>query len=336
MIKLGVIYGGMSTEHEVSLESAKSIIENLNKSKYDIYEICIEKDGTWVDNNNKPIENIVEILKKLDVVFPVLHGMYGEDGTIQGLFELLKLPYVGVGVIGSANGMDKVYSKIIFEKAKIPQAKYVYIKKMEKNYKYIEEDFEEMEENIHKIAKLVAEKLGYPMFVKPSNSGSSVGIRKVDNLNELIDAIEYASQFDKKILVEENIVGREIECAVLGNENPKASIVGEILPADEFYSYEAKYQNVDSQIQIPAKISKEKQDEIRNLALKAYKALDCRGLSRVDFFLEKGTEKVIINEINTMPGFTKISMYPKLWEYSGIKYSELLDELINLALKIKR
>ena len=255
MIKLGIIYGGMSTEHDVSIESAKSIIENIDKTKYDIYEICIKKDGTWVDSNNKPIENIVEFIKKLDVVFPVLHGLYGEDGTIQGLFELLKLPYVGVGVLGSANGMDKVYSKIIFEKAKIPQAKYAYVKKMENNYKFITKDFDEFEGSIEEISNLIINKIRFPMFVKPSNSGSSVGINKVHNLQELKNGIEYASKFDKKILIEENIVGREIECAVLGNENPKASVVGEILSAEEFYSYDAKYKNSDSKTQIPADTS---------------------------------------------------------------------------------
>lgn len=331
--KLGVVYGGMSTEHEVSINSAKSVIENLNKENYEIFEIYITKNGEWLDKEKNKIENIFKYLKKLDVIFPVLHGKYGEDGTIQGLFEMLKIPYVGTGVIASAMGMDKVYSKIIFEKAKIPQAEYVYIKYKNSKYTYVADNFDEIEEDLTKIINIVVKKIKFPMFVKPSNSGSSVGIKKVHDLNELKEAIIYSSKFDTKILVEENIEGREIECAVLGNNNPRVSTVGEILPADEFYSYEAKYENMNSKTQIPAKISKEKEDEIKKLAVKAYKALDCKGLSRVDFFIEKNTEKVYINEINTMPGFTQISMYPKLWEYSGINYGNLLDELIRLALE---
>ena len=332
-LNLGVIYGGMSTEHEVSIESAKSVIENLKKEKYEIYKIFIDKNGNWLDENSKIIEDIFSYLKNLDVVFPVLHGMYGEDGTIQGLFELLKIPYVGAGVIGSANGMDKVYSKIIFEKAGINQAKYAYVKKQNNKYTYVNENFDEEDGNLEELSKLVCKKIDFPMFVKPSNSGSSVGIKKAHNFEELKEAIEYAGKFDKKILIEENINGREIECAVLGNDEPKASRIGEILPADEFYSYEAKYENSESKTEVPVKISKEKEDEIRKIAIKAYKVVDAKGLSRVDFFVEKDTQEIYINEINTMPGFTKISMYPKLWEYSGLKYSDLLDELIKLALE---
>ena len=333
MIKLGIVYGGMSTEHDVSKKSAKSVVENLNKQKYEIYDIYINKNGEWTDKKNNKIENIFELLKNLDVVFPILHGKYGEDGTIQGMFEMLNIPYVGAGVLASANGMDKVYSKIIFEKVKIPQAKYVYINKVNDKYMYITDSFGEIEESVEDISKRIIEKIKLPVFIKPSNSGSSVGIKKTNNLQDLIEAIKYASKFDNKILVEEEINGREIECAVLGNSNPKASRIGEIIPADEFYSYEAKYENANSKTQVPVNISKEKEDEIRNLAIKAYKALDCKGLARVDFFVENKTEKVFINEINTMPGFTKISMYPKLWEYSGVKYSDLLDELIKLALE---
>lgn len=333
MIKLGIIYGGMSTEHEVSVTSAKSVISNLNKDKYEISEIFITKEGKWENNQGKQIENIFTYLKNFDVVFPVLHGLYGEDGTIQGLLEMLKVPYVGVGVLGSAVGMDKVYAKIVFEKAKILQAKYVYVKKQQDEYVYISEDFEEVKLPLKDICEKINEKIEFPMFVKPSNSGSSVGINKAHNIEELEEYIQYAGKFDTKILIEENINGREIECAVLGNTLPRASCVGEILPADEFYSYDAKYKNAESKTQIPANISKELSEKIRKIAIKAYKALDCKGLSRVDFFIEKETEKIYINEINTMPGFTKISMYPKLWEYSGIKYSELLDELIKLALE---
>ena len=333
MIKLGIIYGGMSTEHEVSVTSAKSVISNLNKEKYEINEIFITKEGNWQNKDGKTIENIFTYLKNFDVVFPVLHGLYGEDGTIQGLLEMLKIPYVGVGVLGSAVGMDKVYTKIVFERANIPQANYAYIRKQKDGYVYITENFEEFKLSLKDICKKINEKIEFPMFVKPSNSGSSVGINKAHNINELEEHIKYAGKFDTKILVEENINGREIECAVLGNENPQASCVGEILPADEFYSYDAKYKNAESKTQIPANISEELSNKIRGIAVKAYKSLDCKGLSRVDFFVEKETEKIYINEINTMPGFTSISMYPKLWEYSGIKYSELLDKLIEFALE---
>lgn len=334
-IKLGVVYGGISTEHEVSIKSAKSVIENLNKDKYEIFEIYIEKNGNWVNSKKEPLENISQFLKNLDVVFPVLHGIGGEDGSIQGFLEMLGVPYVGAGILSSANGMDKVYSKIIFEKAKIPQAKYVYIKNSGDNYTYVSDDFEEKTGTIKEISEIVTQKIKFPMFVKPSNSGSSVGIRKVHDLAELQEAVKYAAEFDKKILVEENIEGREIECAVLGNNEPKASCIGEIKAADDFYSYDAKYNNTESKTEIPKDIPKQLQEKVRALAIKAYKALDCKGLSRVDFFINTETEKIYINEINTMPGFTKISMYPKLWEYSGLPYSDLLDELIKLALENK-
>lgn len=332
-IRLGIIYGGMSTEHEVSVTSAKSVIKNLNKEKYEIQEIYITKEGQWQNKEGQQIQNIFEYLKNFEVVFPVLHGLYGEDGTIQGLLEMMKVPYVGVGVLGSAVGMDKVYTKIIFDKAQIPQAKYVYIKKKKEGYTYVQENFNEIDLSLKEICKKINEKIEFPMFVKPSNSGSSVGINKAHNIEELEEYIEYAGKYDTKILVEENINAQEIECAVLGNEEPKASCTGEILPADEFYSYDAKYKNVESKTQIPANISKETENKIRDLAIRAYKSLDCKGLSRVDFFVEKQTGEIYINEINTMPGFTSISMYPKLWEHSGLKYSELLDELINLALE---
>ena len=334
-IKLGVVYGGISTEHEVSIKSAKSVIEHLNKDKYEIFEIYIEKNGNWFNSKKEPLENISQFLKNLDVVFPVLHGIGGEDGSIQGFLEMLGVPYVGAGILSSANGMDKVYSKIIFEKAKIPQAKYVYIKNSGDNYTYVSDDFEEKTGTIKEISEIVTQKIKFPMFVKPSNSGSSVGIRKVHDLAELQEAIKYAAEFDKKILVEENIEGREIECAVLGNNEPKASCIGEIKAADDFYSYDAKYNNTESKTEIPKDIPKQLQEKVRALAIKAYKALDCKGLSRVDFFINTETGKIYINEINTMPGFTKISMYPKLWEYSGLPYSDLLDELIKLALENK-
>lgn len=345
-LKLGVIFGGMSTENEVSCVSAVSVIKNLNREKYDIYPIYIDKKGEWfevlnIKENEKKgeeledknlIDNVIDFLRSLDIIFPVLHGLYGEDGTIQGMFELLKIPYVGCGVLASSIGMDKVYSKIIFDKAGINQTKYVYIRKNSGNYIFVDENFNEKNFNIDELVDAIVDELKFPMFVKPSNSGSSVGISKVKSKEELRIAVEKASEFDRKILIEEEIFGREVECAVLGNEDVLNSCVGEIKSAEEFYSYDAKYNNQESKTLIPADISKEKSDEIQKLAVKAFKAIDGKGLSRVDFFIEENTGKVYINEINTLPGFTSISMYPKLFESLGIKYTELLDKLIEMAL----
>ena len=261
-----------------------------------------------------------------------MHGLYGEDGTIQGFLELLKKTYVGCKVLGSSVGMDKVYTKIIFDRAKINQAKYIYIKRVEQGYTYVDKDFNEYAYGLNDIAGIVKKELGYPVYVKPSNSGSSVGINKAHDEKELIEAIKYASKYDRKILVEEEIKGREVECAVLGNEEVEASCIGEILPAEEFYTFDAKYKNSESRVIIPAEIPENISEEIRRYAIKAFKAIDGKGLSRVDFFIEHETNRVIINEINTMPGFTQISMYPKLWEQMGINYTELLDKLIELAL----
>lgn len=343
--RLGVIFGGTSTEHEVSIVSGTSVIKNLNKEKYEIYPIYIDKAGEWFefepDNKTykvgdeivgtKKIENIWNYLKTMDILFPVLHGLQGEDGTIQGMFELLKIPYVGTRVLGSSVCMDKVYSKIIFEKAKLNQAKYIYIRRFEDKYIYINEDFSEEILDIQETVNKIMEKIDFPMFVKPSNSGSSVGISKAKNKDELINSIIEASKFDKKILIEENINGREIECAVLGNEEVKASVLGEILPAEAFYSFSAKYQNSDSKTVEAPDLPEELTKKVRELAVKAYKAADCQGLSRVDFFVNDKENKIYINEINTLPGFTEISMYPKLWEKSGLTYTELLDKLIELA-----
>lgn len=332
MIKLGVIYGGISTEHDVSEMSAKSVIENLDKEKYEIHEIYINKYGKWFENKDgekEEIYNLVWTLKDLDVVFPVLHGLGGEDGTIQGMLEMLKIPYVGCGVLASSVGMDKVYTKIIFEKAGIPEAPYIYIKKNEDGYVIINESFGEEEFNIEKIT----DKLKFPMFVKPSNSGSSVGVKKATNNGELKMAIENAAKYDNKILVEQGIEGKEVECAILDGKEVLASTVGEIMSAEEFYSFDAKYNIPESKTIIPANIEEAQIKEIRELAVRAFKAIDGRGLARVDFFIEKETNKIYINEINTMPGFTKISMYPKLFEAVGISYSELLDRLIENAIK---
>lgn len=349
-IKLGVIFGGMSTEHDVSVVSGSSVIKNLDKSKYEIMPIYINEKGDWflytknlseieiLKIGEQPkelevIENPIKILKNLDVIFPVLHGLYGEDGTIQGLFELLNIPYVGCKVLGSSVCMDKVYTKIILEKAKINQAKYSYVKKTKKGYVYVSENFEESVLELDELCERIINKLGLPVFVKPSNSGSSVGITKARNANELKEAVEFASRFDKKILIEENINAREIECAVIGNDEIEASCVGEILPAEDFYSFDAKYNNSESRVEIPAKVDEKCSEEIRKMAKKAYRAVDAKGLSRVDFFIDKDTNEIYLNEINTMPGFTTISMYPQLWEKCGKPYSKLLDELIENAMK---
>ena len=331
MIKLGIVYGGVSTEHDISVMSAKSVIENLDKEKYEIHEIYINKYGKWyevIDDEKEEIYNLIWTLKKLDVVFPVLHGLGGEDGTIQGMLEMLQVPYVGCKVLASSVGMDKVYAKIIFEKAGIPEAPYVYIKKKENGYIIVNENFEEEEFKVESITK----KLNYPMFVKPSNSGSSVGVKKATNNEELKMAIENAGQYDNKILIEQGINAREVECAILDGTEVRASTVGEIISAEEFYSFDAKYNIPESKTIIPADISKEQIEQIQKLAIRAFKAIDGSGLARVDFFIEKDTNKIYINEINTMPGFTKISMYPKLFESDKISYSELLDILINYAI----
>ena len=346
-IKLAVIFGGMSTENEVSIISGTSVIKNINKEKYEIFPIYIDKKGTWhkypenqslmniKENISKfiKIENVTEYIKKFDVVFPVLHGLYGEDGTIQGMLELLKIPYVGCNVLASSVGMDKAYTKVIFEKANLKQADYIYIRKNDNKYIFVEKDFSEEILNIEDIVEKIVKNITFPMFVKPSNSGSSVGVRKVVSKEELKNAIEYASSFDKKIIIEQGIKGKEVECAVLGNEIVKSSCVGEIIPAEEFYSYDDKYNNSDSKTLIPANISEEISEKIQYLAIKAFKAINGAGLARVDFFVEDATQEVYINEINTMPGFTSISMYPKLWEKSGIQYEDLLDKLVQLALE---
>ena len=350
-LKIGVIFGGISSEHDVSKVSGTSVISNLDKEKYNILPIYIDKIGNWyiydknineiqvldidsnVEDEIKPILNIEDILKSLDVVFPVLHGLGGEDGSIQGLFELLNIPYVGCGILASSIGMDKAYTKIIFEKAGIKQAKYEYIRKFNDKYIYVDKNFSEEIIELDEVVGKINNNLKYPMFIKPSNSGSSVGINRANNLEELKQAIEYAAKFDKKILIEEGLIGKEVECAVLGNEEVIASCIGEIKPAEDFYTFDAKYKNQESKVLIPAELPKEISEEIRKLAIKAFKAIDGRGLSRVDFFVNEVTNEIYINEINTLPGFTTISMYPKLFEQVGIKYSDLLDKLINLALE---
>ena len=349
-LKLAVIFGGMSTEHDVSIVSGISIIKNLNKEKYEIYPIYISKEGNWYEytedvqkqkeikvgyeiKEEKKILNPIGYLKKMDCIFPVLHGLYGEDGTIQGLFELIKIPYVGCKVLGSSISMDKAYMKIIFEKASLKQVPYIYIRKDKEKYRYIEKDFTEEICTLEQISQKIEKTIKYPMFVKPSNSGSSVGITKVKTKEELEKAIEYASKYDTKIIVEQGINAREVECAVLGNEEVISSCVGEVLSAEEFYSYDSKYNNQESRTVIPANLPKEITEKIQKQAKKAFKAVDGKGLSRVDFFVEKETNEVIINEINTLPGFTSISMYPELMKASGINTPDLLDKLVELAME---
>ena len=349
MIKLAVVFGGKSTEHNISVVSATSIILNLNKEKYEIYPIYIDLEGNFYKytkniNDIKPlkvdeeitdlelINNIFAYLENIDVVFPVLHGLYGEDGTIQGMLELMGKKYVGCHVLASSLCMDKVYAKIIFKNCNIDVAKSMYIKKEKDNYIYIDDNFNRKFIDRTILQEKVSEYLKYPVFIKPSNQGSSVGVSKANNDEELIKYIEEAFKYDEKVLIEEAIVGREVECAVLGNENPEASYIGEVLSAEEFYSYESKYKNKESVTVIPANIEENIMEEIRAKAIKAYLACDCKGLSRVDFFIEDDTNRIVLNEINTLPGFTEISMYPKLMEHLGYSYSELLDKLIDLAL----
>ena len=341
--KLGVIFGGMSTEHDISLLSAESILQNLDVNQYEIYPIYINKKGNWFSYNKKinfhhildntsEIENITSYLKNLDVLFPVLHGKYGEDGSIQGLFELLRIPYVGCGVLTSSVAMDKIYTKIIFEKLGLLQANYVFLTKYNHTYILFDSRFNEFcFQSFDELCKEIFHYISFPLFIKPSNSGSSVGVSRSNTIEELKNAIGFAFQYDKKILIEEEINGKEVECAVLGNEEILASTVGEIKSAECFYSYEAKYENPKSETLIPAFITKEQEEFIKQSSVKIFKALGGRGLSRVDFFIENKTEKIYINEINTLPGFTQISMYPQLFEYSGISYSKLLDILIQLA-----
>ena len=328
-IKLGIIYGGMSDEHEISIASANSIIKHLNKEKYKISKIYINKKGTWYEKNNK-IDNITSYLKNLDIVFPVLHGKYGEDGKIQGMLEMIKTPYVGCNVLASALAMDKIYAKIIFDNANIKQAKWIYLKKENKKYIYVDETFNEKKITLNNISNIIEDKLKYPVFIKPSNQGSSIGISKVKNKKELKKALEYASKYDSKILIEETIIGKEIECAVLEGKTIIASTPGEIISDEEFYSYNSKYKNNKSKLIIPANLNKETMNMIKTIAIKAFKAISASDLARIDFFVN-GNE-IYINEINTIPGFTQISMYPKLWEYEGIPFSKLLDKIINIYL----
>jgi D-alanine-D-alanine ligase len=381
-LRVGILFGGRSGEHEVSLLSAASVLQAIDKDKYEVVPIGITKDGHWLtaadaenllqgklmieprhlragdpdttqaaavlaqgeavvvppepihrESGLVPFQTDAALMRRasdrainVDVIFPVLHGTFGEDGTIQGLLELADIAYVGSGVLGSAAGMDKDIMKSLFIAAGIPLVKHVTILRSD------------WEKEPKKVQKLVEGKLRYPAFVKPANLGSSVGISKAHDRKELGPAIEEAAKFDRKIVIEQGVGGknakaREIECSVLGNDDPIASIPGEIVPVKEFYDYSAKYLDEGSELIIPAKLTKTETKKVQELAVRAFKAVDCSGLARVDFLMEPGTRKIYLNEVNTMPGFTAISMYPKLWAASGLKYADLIDRLIQLGLE---
>ncbi len=378
-LRVGVLFGGRSGEHEVSLLSAASVIDAIDKEKFEVIPIGITKAGRWVTAHHAerllkgkpPVEERhlragdpnatpeAAILAKgeavivppvpgaddsqslipfesdkhpalegvnVDVIFPVLHGTFGEDGTIQGLLELADIPYVGAGVLGSAAGMDKDVMKRLFQAAGLPIVRHVTLLRSE------------WERDPKAARKTIEKALDYPVFVKPANLGSSVGISKAHDSKELGPAIDEAAKFDRKIIVEEGVGGkkhkaRELECSVLGNDEPKASVVGEIVPSKEFYDYDAKYLDEGSQLIIPAKLDKKQAQQVQEMAVAAFQAVDCSGLARVDFLMDPKSEKVYVNEINTMPGFTSISMYPKLWAASGVSYPELIARLIQLGLE---
>jgi len=348
-LRVGVVFGGRSGEHEVSLVSATSVLNALDRSRYEVIPIGITTDGKWISSavalpllkekagvETQPERFLVPEPQRqalisadgghpdtqtLDVVFPVLHGTYGEDGAIQGLLELADIPYVGAGVLGSALGMDKIVQKQLFERAKLPVAHYAWAGSME------------CVSSPGRVAARMEKILRYPMFVKPANTGSSVGITKAHNRRELIEGLTVASGFDRKVIIEQGVNNiREVECAVLGNDKPEVSVPGEIVPSNEFYDYDAKYVDGKSTAVIPAKLPKNVVRSLQRIAASAFTVLDCSGMARVDFFVSRGTHRITLNEINTIPGFTSISMYPKLWEASGLPYPALLDRLIQLAL----
>ncbi len=349
-ITVALIFGGKSGEHEVSLRSAASVLNALDRDKYQIVPIGITKEGQWKSDPEFLEADFAGILEtgssvllcaepgrsqliqlsaesgvvgqrmQIDVVFPVLHGTYGEDGTIQGLLEMADLPYVGAGVLGSAAGMDKDVMKRLLEQAGVPQVGFHVFLDMQ------------WKREPGRICQEVENRLGFPCFVKPANLGSSVGISKVKSAGELHAAIELACQFDRKVIVEEGVDAREIECSVLGNDEPEASLPGEIIPSREFYDYEAKYITEDSRLLIPAPLSEIQVKRIQELAIKTFLVTECCGMARVDFFLEKKSGNILVNEINSIPGFTSISMYPKLWEATGLNYPGLINRLIQLAL----
>jgi D-alanine-D-alanine ligase len=350
-VRVGVLFGGRSGEHEVSLASAASVIRALDPEKYEAVPIGITKDGRWLVGSGVQ-KMLPEVLKngervmlppdpsaaslvpltpsathpsvRVDVVFPVLHGTFGEDGTVQGLLELAGLPYVGAGVLASAVGMDKDVQKRLFRQARLPIVDYASVRRSE------------WESKPAKVLIALKKKFKFPVFVKPATLGSSVGMTRVHNAAALPAAMDLAAEFGQKIVVERAITGREIEVSVLGNENPKASAPGEIVPHREFYDYTAKYLEAGTQLVIPAKLNRPQVERFQDYAVRAFQAIEGAGMARVDFFLERKTEKIYVNELNTIPGFTAISMYPKLWEASGLSYTALIDRLIELAFELHR
>lgn len=359
-LRIGILFGGRSGEHEVSLESAASVLAAMDQDKYEIVPIGITRDGQWmlgsapsglaapspralasVIQNGQAVMPPADPASRelapravppsgsadhaaLDVIFPVLHGTFGEDGTVQGLLELAGIPYVGAGVLGSAAGMDKDLMKRLFRDAGLPVVPWIVLLRSEVSV------------GLDRARRRVAREIGYPAFVKPANLGSSVGISKVSKPRELAAALRLAARFDRKIIVEKAVDAREIECAVLGNDAPQASVPGEIVPVNEFYDYQAKYVQEGSRLIIPAKIGATRSRQVRELSVSAFKAIDCAGMGRVDFLMERKSGKLYVNEINTIPGFTSISMYPKLWAASGLPYPKLIDRLIELALERHR
>ena len=349
-----VLFGGQSGEHDVSLRSAQTVMRALDPARYDVVQVGITRDGHWLTGGDpmaaltaasplfqlgpslalnradlpvasEPSEALPAVMSgHVDVVFPVLHGPMGEDGTVQGMLELSGLPYVGSGVLGSAVAMDKAIAKTILAQAGIPQAPWLIVLR------------HEWERDPDPIAGRIAHEIGFPCFTKPANMGSSVGIVKVHDASELADAVTEAARHDRRIVVEQGIDARELEISVLGNESPIASVVGEIVPSREFYDYEAKYLDDGSELLVPAPIAPEIQSEVQRIAIEAFRALDLAGMARVDFFLERGTDRLYLNEVNTIPGFTSISMYPMLWEASGMPIGELVDRLVSLAVERRR
>jgi len=351
-IRVAVIFGGRSVEHEVSLVSARAIMGALDRRRYEVVPIGITKRGRWVTagthyalpadpsagglivladgrrTERRPVPRGRRGARRsgslggpIDVVFPVVHGTGGEDGSLQGLLELADLPYVGAGVLGSALGMDKALMKAVFREAGLPIADYRVFR------------CREVERDPEGVAGIAEEAFGYPCFVKPSGLGSSVGVSKAKHRRGLLEGLRLAARYDHKVIVERGIDAREIECSVLGNDVPEASVPGEIIPANEFYDYRAKYVDPGSRLVIPAALGEEQTRRVRDIAVRAFQVLDLAGMARVDFFLDRATDAIFLNEVNTIPGFTPISMYPKLWEASGLPFSELVDRLIRLALE---
>jgi D-alanine-D-alanine ligase len=355
-MNIGVIFGGRSGEHEVSLMSARSVLSVLDPAKYNIVEIGITHEGAWYTGKEvlsafekNSIKDLVPAvllpeprqkgmlyslritaagtelapIAHLDVIFPVLHGTFGEDGTLQGMLELADVAYIGAGVLGASVGMDKILFKDVMVANHIPVVDSVNATRAE------------IKASVDEVIARIEKKLSYPVFVKPANLGSSVGITKCRTRSDLLEGLMEAAQFDRRILIEHGVNGREIEVSVLGNESPRASIAGEIRPCDDFYSYDAKYINPDSELLIPAPIDAETMKKVQEIAVRAYSAIDCAGMARVDFLLDRDTNELFLNEVNTIPGFTSISMYPKLWAASGLEYPDLIEKLIDLAVNRK-